>query len=403
MFLEATKVIPPPIVDVERGAHVVLARGDTIKPEPIQWLWNGWLAAGKFHVLAGAPGTGKTTIALAMAATITTGGRWPDGSICKRGSVLIWSGEDSPTDTLAPRLLAMGADMKRVFFIEGRHDDAGNLMSFDPANDTAMLASDMQKNKDIRLLIVDPIVSAVSGDSHKNAEVRRGLQPLVDLGANHDCAILGINHFSKGTAGRDPTERVTGSLAFGALARLVLVTVKSKDAAGKETRIIARSKSNIGPDNGGFNYALQSADLMDYPGVITSAVLWGAAIEGEARDILATMEEPAKEGDGKVSAVDEAADWLEDFLAEGPKPQTEIKDHSEQEGHSWAAMRRAKKQLGVTSEKLDMQKGWLWKLHEGAQEKLKVLTPESEHLQESLSTFTDSEKTEDLALRMSAA
>jgi putative DNA primase/helicase len=51
----------------------------------------------------------------------------------------------------------------------------------------------------VRLLIVDPVVSAIAGDSHKNAEVRRGLQPLVDLAGSMHCALLGITHFSKGT------------------------------------------------------------------------------------------------------------------------------------------------------------------------------------------------------------
>lgn len=78
--------------------RVNLVRGSDIKPEPISWLWNGWLAAGKMHILGGAPGTGKTTIALSLAATVTTGGRWPDGSQSSIGNVVIWSGEDDPKD-----------------------------------------------------------------------------------------------------------------------------------------------------------------------------------------------------------------------------------------------------------------------------------------------------------------
>jgi putative DNA primase/helicase len=76
---------------------VVLICGDNLTPQPIAWLWHGWLALGKFHLLAGAPGQGKTTIAIAFAATITIGGRWPDGSRCDPGNVLIWSGEDDPS------------------------------------------------------------------------------------------------------------------------------------------------------------------------------------------------------------------------------------------------------------------------------------------------------------------
>jgi len=43
------------------------------------------------------------------------------------------------------------------------------------------LLKKLEEVGNVRLLIIDPIVSAVTGDSHKNAEVRRSLQSLVDL------------------------------------------------------------------------------------------------------------------------------------------------------------------------------------------------------------------------------
>lgn len=90
-----------------------------IEPEAISWLWQGWLAKAKLHIFAGQAGTGKTTIAIAIAAIITSGGRFPDGSQCPQGSVMIWSGEDSHSDTLVPRLIAAGADLTKVHFVEG--------------------------------------------------------------------------------------------------------------------------------------------------------------------------------------------------------------------------------------------------------------------------------------------
>lgn len=75
---------------------VTLLRATEIRPEPISWLWPGWLARGKLQILAGAPGCGKTTIALKFAATITKGGTWPDKSRAPISNVLIWSGEDDP-------------------------------------------------------------------------------------------------------------------------------------------------------------------------------------------------------------------------------------------------------------------------------------------------------------------
>ena len=103
---------------LDPGIRVHLIRGDEVKPEPIRWLWDGWLAKGKLHVLAGPPGTGKTTLAVALAAAVTQGGMWPDGSRAPTGDVLLFSAEDDVKDTLAPRLIAAGADMKRVWFID---------------------------------------------------------------------------------------------------------------------------------------------------------------------------------------------------------------------------------------------------------------------------------------------
>ena len=81
--------------------------------------------------------------------------------------------------------------------LEGMADGARRY--FDPAHDMLALRHALAEAGGARLLIVDPIVSAISGDSHRNAEVRRGLQPLVELASSLRCALLGTTHFSKGT------------------------------------------------------------------------------------------------------------------------------------------------------------------------------------------------------------
>lgn len=99
--------------------EVVLINAADIEPVAIDWLWQGWLAMGKLHILAGMPGQGKTSLALSIAAIVSSGSCWPDGSNRRAGNVLIWSGEDDVKDTLLPRLMACGANRSNCYFIHG--------------------------------------------------------------------------------------------------------------------------------------------------------------------------------------------------------------------------------------------------------------------------------------------
>jgi DNA polymerase III delta prime subunit len=328
-------------------------RDDEVTIAPVNWLWRGWLAAGMLHVLAGAPGTGKTTIALALAATLTSGGRWPDGTRAVAGDVLIWSGEDDIARTLSPRLRAMGAVPSRVRYAHAVYDAHGRH-AFDPARDLPLLADELRA-RPVRLLIVDPIVSAIAGDSHKNGEVRRDLAPLVELAGEVGCAVLGISHFSKGTAGRDPVERVTGSLAFGAAARIVLAAAKRPDNQGGG-RLLARAKSNLGPDGGGYGYELALGTVPGHPGIEATRVEWGEAIEGTARELLAGAE---------VEPDDDGADidgFLRELLVKGPMPARSVLAESSDAGYSGYQLQRAARRLSVERRKDGMRGGWVWAL-----------------------------------------
>ncbi|HQU80455.1 MAG TPA: AAA family ATPase [Azonexus sp.] len=379
----------------EYARNVNLIRASDVTPESIAWLWNGWLAAGKMHVFGGAPGTGKTTISMGLAATVTTGGRWPDGTRSIVGNVVIWSGEDDPADTLIPRLVLSGADLSRVYFIADIRE-GNERRSFDPARDMEPLRRKLAEIGGVKLLIVDPVVSAIAGDSHKNAEVRRGLQPLVDLAGSMRCALLGITHFSKGTGGRDPVERLTGSLAFGALARVVLVAAKHQEEGedGRTVRLFCRAKSNIGPDDGGFEYDLHQAELKTHPGIFASSVQWGEAVEGAARELLATADATGDDGEGGSLA--DAKRFLSDLLVDGPLPTKTIKADADGAGYSWATIRRAQKALGIEPVKEGMKAGWVWRMpgQEAAKallENAKMLNNPEDAQQKEVSTFGEIE------------
>ncbi|WP_426117229.1 AAA family ATPase [Massilia sp. PWRC2] len=339
---------------LEDTRTVKIRCGADIKPQAIDWLWPGWLPAGKLTILAGAAGTGKTTLALGLGAVITTGGRWPDGSSStKKGNVLVWSSEDVADDTLVPRLIASGADLTRCHFIEGivQH---GESVPFDPSQDIPELHRAVERIGGAALLIIDPIVSAVAGDMHRANDVRRGLQAVVEFAEAHSCAVIGITHFAKGGAGKAPQDRVIGSQAFGALARMVLVTAKEE---GSTRRVLARAKSNIAPDDGGVAYSL---DLVTIDGGIAATrAVWDGVIEGTAREILGDVEHDDSEEAGEKQ---DAERFLRGLLDEGPVPTRQIKADADGAGYAWATVRRAQKALGITAVKGGMKEGWTWQL-----------------------------------------
>jgi putative DNA primase/helicase len=346
----------------QRAPAVELVSADGIEPTPIDWLWNGWLAKGKLQLLAGQPGTGKTSLAIAIAAIITAAGMWPDQSRAEPGDVIMWSGEDDPKDTLVPRLIAAGANLKRVHFVKAVSEDGGKR-SFDPAKDVAGLAQAIERIGTVKLVIIDPIAMVAVKDSHRNAETRRDLQPVADLCQKTGAAALGIHHLAKGTVGREPQERLIGSVAFAAVARVVIIATKLPPSEGErgERRILIRAKSNIGPDEGGYVYSLEQRELGRHPGIFASSVVWGAVVEGTAREVLAEAESETGH-----APRDEAKDFLLTLLGDGPVGSKEVLAAARAAMISAATLRRAKDDLKVKSVRIGFGKDafFQWSLSE---------------------------------------
>jgi len=343
-----------------RPGDVELTCAYAVTPARIDWIWPGWLAAGKFHLIAGDPGSGKTTIALSFGATITTGGQFPCGWRTGTGSVLMWTGEDDLADSIVPRFMACGGDLKRLHFVTGVKDENGRTVPFDPAYDVDRLIVRARSIPDLRLLIVDPIISAVNGDSHKAAETRRSLQPLVDFAVEARAAVLGITHYSKGTGGRKRAERVLGSGAFVALSRLTMATARPMELGGSCR--LARIKTNIGADDGCFEYSLERLTVDAAQDIQGQRVLWGDALEGSGQALLDELEMPDAEDAPRRQA---AEDWLAGKLRGGKVRATDIELAARDAGHSKRTLDRAKEKIGVKSVNAGRE-GWFWQIEKNA-------------------------------------
>lgn len=331
-----------------------------IEAKPIRWLWPGRIARGKVSMIAGNPGLGKSQITASMAAIVSTGGHWPvDPSVCERGSVVFLSAEDDAADTIRPRLEASNADLSRIFILDavreisekGEQQERG----FNLSKDIPRLGELLEKLNDVALVVIDPI-SAYLGDtdSHKNADVRALLTPLTKLAEQYSVAVVCVSHLNKGGASSEALMRVTGSLAFVAASRAAFVI--AKDPQNMRRRVFLPAKNNIGNDQSGLAFSIESVLLQG--DITTSHIRW----EAKAVTDMTADQALAPDLPGENTGQDVAVEWLRDLLENGPISAKEVKNHADQAGLAWATVRRAKTQLNIKPAKTRFDGGWEWAL-----------------------------------------
>ncbi len=268
-----------------------LSKVSDVQAEQHEWLWYEWLEIGKLTMFSGNGGAGKTNILLNLAATITTGGAFPDGSKCEIGDVLIFSTEDDVADTIKPRLVANGADVSKVYFLEGV-DDRG----FDIDQGDLEHLADAFRTGNFKLFIIDPIISLVSGDMNKANTVRQYLEQLIDIAANHNCAIVAITHLTKSSKGAGLVDRTVGSGAFTQAPRMAWSAVANCEHG--QDNLFVRTKCNYAVANGAYTYRIEPCTIeCDGLSIDTTRIVWGEFIEGNPDQLAREIEiEPLDEG-----------------------------------------------------------------------------------------------------------
>ena len=317
----------------------VLTRLSDVKAEQVQWLWPGRIPVGKLVTLDGDPGLGKSTLALELAATITTGGVWPDGGYCERpGAVLLLSAEDGLADTVRPRLDAAGADVTQVHAVEGLPmvGQDGEITLRPPTLADVHALELAVIDTAARLIIVDVVMAYLpSGtDSHRDQDVRAVLGRLSGLADRTGCSVLLLRHLNK-AAGRDPLYRGGGSIGIVGAARSGLLVAADPD--DPERRVLASVKSNLGPAPESLAYRLVSADL----GV--ARVRWEGSTGHTAADLLRP-----RDNDDEAESRTEAEKWLGDYLlAAGAATSKDAKRDAAKDGIAERTLHRARQKLGV--------------------------------------------------------
>lgn len=339
----------PPRPPKGSGKGLVLTPASEIKPKATIWLWgptkdnreqDGFVPLGQLVLLAGAENLGKSTLAADMASNLSRG--------TMRGkfkghpkAVFIATTEDSWEQTIAPRLLAANADMNKVYRIEAADYGPVSLPRDIPDFERKV------KEKDAAMLILDPLNSTLDSklDTHKDADVRRALEPLVKVSQRAGCTIIGLIHKNKSST-TDPNTSIMGSRAYVAVARAVLYVAQDPD--NPDIRILGVPKNNLGktnPQSLTFTIVEKAVgwDKEIDEAITASKLEWTGKSDLKIQDV---MEQSKGRGGGRGHPTQE---WLTNFLQTEARcvPVHEIMAAAKEAGISESAVRRAKKELDV--------------------------------------------------------
>ncbi len=328
-----------------------------VEPREVSWLWPERIPLGRITLLVGRPGEGKSFLTTDVAARVTTGTPWPDGSDCPRGSVILISAEDDPGDTIRPRLDAHDADVSKVHLLSAvrRVDGDGQYERLLTLADVEAIESALTRLPDCKLVVIDPIGSFLGGgtDAHRDNEVRSVLAPIAALAEKYGVAVLIVAHRRK-SAGNNADELALGSRAFTGIARAVWHV--TRDTEKRARRLLLPGKSNLGPEGGGLAFSI---------GGEPPRVRWESdPVAMSADDALALENNVRASKRGpEAESQKEAESWLRKALTEGPRPAKELLDKwkNGQDG-SERTLKRAKKSLKVESFQSEPPGPWSWRL-----------------------------------------
>jgi hypothetical protein len=332
---------PVELFSAESSDEIVLVRASSVTPQRVDFAWDPWSPIGMVTVLVGLGGLGKSVLFARLAAG------WSRGTIPGdlHGvpvDVAIASAEDHRQAVILPRLIAAGADLSRIHFIEHRIDGEASDIAIDgevAAIEAALVAGN------VRVLLIDTVIAHIptEHDTYNEQRVRAVLKPLAKMAERNSLVVFGTMHLNRRDA-RDVLTRISGSGGFGNLARSVLLLARDPDDPDGHSRILALGKSNVGGRTPALKLTLEPCRIPNDDGeeIPTVRLIDSGESSYTPSDLLGPSED-----DDKLSAVGEAADFLREYLADGPVEAKTVKDAAKVAGIAERTLWRAVNRLRV--------------------------------------------------------
>jgi DNA repair protein RadA/Sms len=306
-----------------------------VEARPVRWLWHPYIPLEHVTLIYGDGDVRKSWLALAIGAAVTTGAKVcpEDEQAQERGGVLLCTCEDDPAATVRPRADGLGANISRFFVNYG-------MLQLQGA-DFARLEETIARHH-VKLVILDPVVGMMAATNINNAGSVRGVMAELDaLAKRQGCAVIMVHHISKGLGGA--RQRALGSVDFMNACRSAILVGLDPNAEDKDS-VMVHMKHNLNPLGPGPSLAYRTL-----PG---HKLEWIGPTSLSGDEVLGN--------EGRTSALREAELWLQELLADGGKPVTEIVVAATEAGIAERTLRRARERICQRPRRLDDH--WIWEL-----------------------------------------
>jgi putative DNA primase/helicase len=335
-----------PRVSFPRQAGDVI-RLSAVDAEPVTWLWENLIGRGFISIVAGKPGRGKGLFAHYLTAQVTRRGE----------SVIFSSWEESRAKMVRPRLDAAGADLDRVIIPTG-------LIEIPRDNDRIR---QMIRAEKVTLVVLDTASAHLGASIYNDQAVKRALGPIMLMAEELDVAFVLLHHVTKGMKGDDPMYAIGGSGGgLTAVARSIFIfgTDERDDPAYPNERRLALVKSNMHQvdQTPSFIFDIELAN-----GVPMLEAVGPSEDSSGIDDARLMLQRTKNETTNSEAKIESAAEWLIDFLRDGPQTGSSGFAAANSDGHAKRTIRRAADKLGLVKGR---GPGATWALPDGLLEAL---------------------------------
>lgn len=211
--------------------------------EKRDWIAEGLIAEHTKTMIAAAPKSGKTMLAIQLALAFATGGMFMNRFRCKQMKVLYIDGEVG-RQTFVERLknvaYAMGINRSsEIFGANPMIEYMDGTQEYELMNMTDSMIEKF-KSKNYGLIIIDPIYLLFEGDESSSEDANKFMKILNKLKDGLNCSIVFVHHHSKGLQGEKASwDRYSGSGVFArnvdTLMDLSNINTETGDTAARVT------------------------------------------------------------------------------------------------------------------------------------------------------------------------